>query len=65
MKLAQVGLSLGTKRPYRDADHSPSSTAETENSGAIPPPKRWINISRLGLDSCLRILSQSVVLSRV
>jgi hypothetical protein len=29
-------LSLGVKRPEREADHSPPSNAEVEESGAIP-----------------------------
>jgi hypothetical protein len=30
-------LSLGVKRPGREADHSPPSSAEVKKSGAIPP----------------------------
>jgi hypothetical protein len=30
-------LSLGVKRPGREADHSPTSTAEVNNGGAIHP----------------------------
>jgi hypothetical protein len=30
-------LSLGIKRPGREAVHSPSSSAEVKNGGAIPP----------------------------
>jgi hypothetical protein len=30
-------LSLGVKRPVREADHSPSSSAVVKNGGAIPP----------------------------
>jgi hypothetical protein len=28
---------LGVKRPDREADHSPPSSAEVKNGGAIPP----------------------------
>jgi hypothetical protein len=28
---------LGVQRPRREADHSPPSTAEVKNGGAIPP----------------------------
>jgi hypothetical protein len=31
-------LSLGVKWPGREADHSPLSSAELKNGGAIPPP---------------------------
>jgi hypothetical protein len=30
-------LSQGIKRPGREADHSPPSTAEVKNGGTIPP----------------------------
>jgi hypothetical protein len=30
-------LSLGIKQPRREADHSPPSSAEVKNGGAIPP----------------------------
>jgi hypothetical protein len=30
-------LSLGVKQPGREADHSPSSSAEVKNGEAIPP----------------------------
>jgi hypothetical protein len=30
-------LSPGVKRPGREADHSPPSSAEVKNGGAIPP----------------------------
>jgi hypothetical protein len=31
------GSYLGVKRPGREADHSPSSSVEVKNGGAIPP----------------------------
>jgi hypothetical protein len=31
-------ISPGVKRPGREADHSPPSSAEVNNGGAIPPP---------------------------
>jgi hypothetical protein len=31
------GNSLGVKRPGREADHSPPSSTEVKNGGAIPP----------------------------
>jgi hypothetical protein len=31
------GFSLGVKRPGHEADHSPPSSAEVKNGGAIPP----------------------------
>jgi hypothetical protein len=31
------GLSLGVKRPGHETDHSPPSSAEVKNGGAIPP----------------------------
>jgi hypothetical protein len=31
------GLSLGVKRPEREADHSPPSSAQVKNDGATPP----------------------------
>jgi hypothetical protein len=33
----QSDLSVKVKRPGREADHSPSSSAELKNGGAIPP----------------------------
>jgi hypothetical protein len=30
-------ISLGVKRPGREPDHSPPSSAEVKNGGAIPP----------------------------
>jgi hypothetical protein len=33
-------LSLGVKRPRREANHSPLSSTEVKNGGAIPPPQR-------------------------
>jgi hypothetical protein len=30
-------LSTGVKGPYREADHSPPSSAEVKNGGIIPP----------------------------
>jgi hypothetical protein len=30
-------LYLGLKRPRREADHSPPSSAEVKNGGAMPP----------------------------
>jgi hypothetical protein len=38
--------SPGVKRPDREADHSPPSSAEVNNGGAIPPPPRmssWLS----------------------
>jgi hypothetical protein len=32
-----VGFSPGVKRQGREADHSPPSSAEVKNGGAIPP----------------------------
>jgi hypothetical protein len=32
-----AALSSGIKRPGREADHSPPSSAEVKNDGAIPP----------------------------
>jgi hypothetical protein len=36
-------LSLGVKRPFGEADHSPPSSAEVKNGGAIPssPTSSW------------------------
>jgi hypothetical protein len=39
----QDALSLGEKRQEREADHSPPSTAEVKNGGAIPPLPICIN----------------------
>jgi hypothetical protein len=33
----QGAISQGVKRPGRQADHSPPSSAEVKNGGAIPP----------------------------
>jgi hypothetical protein len=35
-----VALSPGVKRPGREADHSPSSSAKVKNGGAKPPLPR-------------------------
>jgi hypothetical protein len=32
-----VAVSPGVKQPEREADHSPPSSAEVKNHGAIPP----------------------------
>jgi hypothetical protein len=37
IQLVQGTLSLGVKRPKREADHSPSSSAEVKIRGAITP----------------------------
>jgi hypothetical protein len=43
-------LSPGTKRPGREADHSPPSSAQVKNDGAIPPLP---HTSFVTLDGCL------------
>jgi hypothetical protein len=37
MQWVRGALSPGVKRPGREADHSPPSSAEVKNGGAIPP----------------------------
>jgi hypothetical protein len=37
INLPQHALYMGIKRPGREADHSPPSSAEVKNGGAIPP----------------------------
>jgi hypothetical protein len=36
-QLVPRALSLGVKRPGRETDHSPPSSADVKNDGAIPP----------------------------
>jgi hypothetical protein len=37
LRSTQPPLSPGVKRPGREADHSPPSSAEVKNSGVVPP----------------------------
>jgi hypothetical protein len=37
MQCAPGALSSGVKRPWREADSSPPSSAKVKNGGAIPP----------------------------
>jgi hypothetical protein len=57
-------LSLGVKRPGREADHSPPSNAEIKMSGTIPPLPQyalmaWCSVKAQGqLYLCLAVINE-------
>jgi hypothetical protein len=44
-------VTSGVKRPGREADHSPSSSAEVKNSGAMPPLNQHVFMARSLINS--------------
>jgi hypothetical protein len=51
--------SPGVKRPEREADHSPASSADVKNGGAIPPLPTYIHavgLNFLGTGTLLVLL---------
>jgi hypothetical protein len=58
LKYVPAALSPGVKRPERETDQSPPSSAEIKNAGAIPPLaiRRWAMLNYLSAGAALPLL---------